>query len=304
MTTYFVASQDNYKDHLYPLFERMPGKRTIAKSIEGWSTTPGDTIVTAAQRDFIATKDMDGTHVYMEHGVGLQTHKQSTILTLNKYQPMVLVPNWYTVNDLRKNHFTGDIYVVGTPKMEKLRKVQAGTDTLAFSFHWTGKGKNWTRFKEPIQQLADMYPVIGHGHPKDWDRLATYWESIGIEAVKDFEDVVDRAYLLVCDHSSIIYEWAALDRPVILLDNSRLAENKSRFTSLRYTDYSEVGPEATPDSLVDEVRFTLNEPWIYRPERVSATENLFPHLNDSVSIAVELIATGKTTRADISRRIK
>lgn len=305
MRIHFIASQANYEDHLTTIMhacDRINDPHLHTDNLVLDHVADGDVTVTASQRDFMATKDLPGRHVYMEHGVGLQVHKRSTIVALNKYRPTILVPNWYTIDELRSVYCEPDLYVVGTPKMDELKELPHPDDrVLAVSFHWTGRGKNWNRYKHALQHLTSEFKVLGHGHPKDWPRLKQFWEDIGVEPVQDFREVLERAQVLACDHSSIIYEWAALDRSVVLLDRPHDVE-RSRFTPLRYADYANVGAEATPNTLHEEVRFAMDEPFVYGYERHLATENLFPHLGDATSIAAELIQTGETTQADVHRR--
>lgn len=292
MTYHYVASQQNYRDHLHPMLDGHPSDAHMHNdNFYVNDVVDGDVIVTASQRDFMATKHLPGRHVYMEHGVGLQVHKRSSVLALNKYQPLVLVPNWYTYEELDAVHCTAPKQIVGTPKMDKLVRVPfPGAGVVAVSFHWTGHGRNYIAYRKSLKQLAATHQVIGHGHPKAWSKLKLFWEELGIEPVEDFREVVERADVYACDHSSTIYEWAALDRPVILLN--RTGEERSRFTALRYGDFDNVGAKASPATLLNEVDFALDDGLSYGQERLNATAELFPHIGFSTQVALERI-TGK-----------
>jgi len=99
--------------------------------------------------------------------------------------------------------------------------------TIALSWHWDCRQVPETRwafphFADAVRQLPhDLgpdYHVIGHGHPRAWRRLRAFYEDAGIEPVEDFEDVLDRADLYVCDTSSTLYEFASTGRPVLCLN--------------------------------------------------------------------------------------
>ena len=65
--------------------------------------------------------------------------------------------------------------------------------------------------------------MLGHWHPHEAreggalpERLAFYAEH-GIEPVAQFEEVMERADVYICDNSSSLYEFAALGKPVVVV---------------------------------------------------------------------------------------
>ena len=100
---------------------------------------------------------------------------------------------------------------------------------IAFSTHWNcpvcpETRSSWGFIKQALADLAQdqRWRVIGHYHPHERvrgtleERLKFYAEA-GIEVVHDWEEVMSRAHLYICDNSSSIYEFAALDRPTVLV---------------------------------------------------------------------------------------
>jgi hypothetical protein len=81
---------------------------------------------------------------------------------------------------------------------------------------WATRG--WFGITDAIAELARHYQVIGHGHPRNMNLAATLWESMGIEVVRSFDEVCRRADVLIGDNTSVLFEFAATGRPVVLLD--------------------------------------------------------------------------------------
>lgn len=59
---------------------------------------------------------------------------------------------------------------------------------------------------------------IGHGHPRDWQRIRAVWDRLGVEAVSDFHEVLGRADVFAVDTSSTLYEAAACGIRVVAMN--------------------------------------------------------------------------------------
>lgn len=213
----------------------------------------------------------------MEHGVGLAWHRRDDLAAIAKTQ--VLAPNDFIADRYRTAGIAAT--VIGTPKLDHLLALPSGA-AVAVGFHWTSAVYSHilADYEDAIRELAERVPVIGHGHPRAWRRLEPYWRSLGIEPVEDFEEVVRRSKLWVCDHSSTIYEYAALGRPVVLLKGPERKPFES--TGLRYTSFTGIGPHADPKTLVPVVLDALQAPESHAAFRREATWELFPYLGKSV----------------------
>jgi hypothetical protein len=119
---------------------------------------------------------------------------------------------------------------VGCPKLDAWRKIPKPNNmnaVVAVTFHWDAHigvpeaGSAWRTWRDTIAELARRTgQVIGHAHPRAARELAPWWESIGVEYVADPEDLLRRCDCLVLDNSSLGFEWAALDRPTVWLDDA------------------------------------------------------------------------------------
>jgi CDP-glycerol glycerophosphotransferase (TagB/SpsB family) len=100
---------------------------------------------------------------------------------------------------------------------------------VAISTHWDCKvlpetRSSWPWLRQALPQLAQdsRWTLIGHHHPHEQAtgtlpaRLGDY-EAAGIEVVSHWEEVLQRADLYLCDNSSTLFEFAATDRPVVVL---------------------------------------------------------------------------------------
>lgn len=100
---------------------------------------------------------------------------------------------------------------------------------VCISTHWDCHVCPETRSAWPwiVDQLPALagdprWRLLGHYHPHEaqtgtlTERLRAY-RAAGVEIVDSWEEVMSRSDLYICDNSSSLYEFAALDRPVVVL---------------------------------------------------------------------------------------
>lgn len=187
--------------------------------------------------------------VYVEHGAG-QTytdrahHPSYSGGTQRDRVRLFLTLNEATAVRERGAYPTRQVAVVGSPRVEWLRdrvrvrpessgldaewqRMETAHPVVAYAPHWDCSLVPETRWAYPewrnhLAALAKTTTVLGHGHPRVFAHLVPWYEKYGIEPVRDFEDVVERADVLVTDNSSAGPEWAAATgRPVVWLNSSR-----------------------------------------------------------------------------------
>lgn len=215
--------------------------------------------------------------------------------------------------------------VVGCPKLDRYavssRMAQLGArrahnpevdgsnpspaSVVAFSWHWdydlVPEGRSaFTHHRLAVAALAaGPWRLIGHSHPRRWRQMRRWYEQVGIEPVQDFDDVVDRADLYVCDNSSTIYEFAAAGRPVVLLNAPWYRRDVEH--GLRYWRLATVGIQVDePDDLTPAIVRALEDPPEVAKNRTLAVAEVYGVLNghaaDRAARAIEAAARREEER--------
>ena len=173
----------------------------------------------------------------------------------------VFVPGEYHAPKHYARHPAIPVYPIGCPKMDERWKDPKPAEekrTIAFSAHWDCKVAPETRssfreFKRALPDLKKNFSVIGHAHPRAASHMEKIYAKYGIEFVQDFDEVMDRAGLYITDGSSTLYEFASLDRPVVVLNASFYRRDVEH--GLRFWEFADVGLQCDhPIRLVETVQ--------------------------------------------------
>jgi len=182
------------------------------------------------------------------------------------------------------------IAVVGCPKLDiwhlKPRKKRSDPPVVAISFHWECKVAPETRstlphYKTIIPQLARWnrtgeVEILGHGHPTMWTMLRPLWQRYGIEPVANFEEVMERADVYVCDQMSTLYEFASLDRPVVVLNAPWYRRDIEH--GLRFWECANVGVNCDqPDDLIPSIQKALKDTQAQKKKRYTAVKKVYKY---------------------------
>lgn len=190
--------------------------------------------------------------------------------------------------------------IVGCPKMDALVARPALANerpVIAVSAHWECRAIPETRAALPhyhaqLEELARValeegWTVLGHGHPRAQGVLRLLWRELGWEFVPDFNEVAARADLYVADATSTLYEFAALDRPVVVLDAPWY--RRDVYHGLRFWDHADLGVRVSePDQLLPAIRESLE----YDPnstERHEAVREVYPYLGRSAPRSAQVL---------------
>jgi glycosyltransferase involved in cell wall biosynthesis len=190
--------------------------------------------------------------------------------------------------------------VVGSPRVDVLRRIERtpGPTTVAIAFHWRCRvcpeaGTALDHYKQSLAGLrvrlgVDGIELVGHGHPRAATELRRVYEAAGIEWVPSFEDVVARASVFVADNSSTIFEAAACDIPVVLLNCPQYRRDVGH--GLRFWDEADVGVQVDgPGGLVDGIRAALTDPGEQHARRRRTTERVYPFAGEGVVRAADAL---------------
>jgi len=117
--------------------------------------------------------------------------------------------------------------------------------TIAVTFHWPlglipETRTAWYEYRAAVAALPEAgWHVLGHWHPRWDDILRGWYEGVGIEPVASLDEVARRADVLVADNTSALYEFAATDRPVVVLDSRHYRPGAQH--GLRFWEAADVG---------------------------------------------------------------
>lgn len=196
--------------------------------------------------------------VYVEHGAG-QTYEGDPSMVRNPWYSggddrgqvrLFLSPRQEVADREMARNPGARAVAVGCPALDDLYRQRRDLaplrahrrdtrgPTVAVSFHaplrQAGKGScpefgwAWPHFKAAIEQAVRDTPQwrwLGHGHPRAWKHLHRWWADVGAEPCPDYEQVAREADCFVADNTSALYELAALDCPVVVLNSPAYRRN-------------------------------------------------------------------------------
>lgn len=241
------ATLPHYADHLLPIWKALPddvrGDCWAGHGSASWGPRrprrwPDDRLLLVAGFQDVKAAG-DRRVVYVEHGAGQQYagdpagkghqsypggwHPENVVGYIAP-GPAVAAA-WARVAPDRP------VAAVGCPRLDPWLSGDRGAPgrrTLAVTWHWNCHlvPETMTALPHYRRHLGALvaswqaagWEVLGHGHPRAWGQYRRMWEALGVEAVQSSAEVFDRAGLLLADNTSLVYEFTALDRPVVLLN--------------------------------------------------------------------------------------
>lgn len=220
-----IATRAQYLTHLQPVLDALPAE--VWPPVSG---TAGAVLVSSAQ-DLGAALRARYRHIaYIEHGIGQSYGRPGGYPggVGRQHVGLFLSPNEHAAEADRRAYPRARVEVVGDPVAELLsgrapaQSGRGGRPTVAVSFHWECPAAPESRsalshYRRALAELAREHEVIGHGHPRAIG-LPELWHELGVEWVPSWEEVLERADLYVADNTSTLYEFALLDRPVVVLN--------------------------------------------------------------------------------------
>lgn len=212
---------------------------------------------------------------------------------------LFLCPNEHSADRWRRAYPSASVAVVGSPHIETLPKRQRGPrPVIAISFHW-GKppsrhhpvAEQYGSFYEympTLKELPKAYTVIGHGHPREMRMFARFYARLGIEVVRDFDDVCRLADVYVCDTNSTIFEFASTGRPVVVVNGSHFRRDVEH--GLRFWEAATVGVNCdSPADLVGSIARALEDPPEQGAARKAALDVVYAYRSGAAERAAAAI---------------
>lgn len=280
MTIDATAYQPHFIDHIAPIWALLPerGMFTVpteqlarhaekrGMEVEVAKPDPTRPLIVAGAGDFLRRPVPT---VLVEHGAGQEwpgRHPSYPGGRRRDHIGLYICPSERVAAANRRWYPEAEYAVVGCPKMDRwLGRTWERHDppVVVISFHW--RRSAFMRYFGMLKKLKDArFQLIAHAHPRVIDRYAKQYRRIGLEVVRDFDEVLERADLYACDNSSTIYEFALTGRPVVLLDTPAYRRNGT----LRFGDGWDVGLHVTgPKDFVPVIEKALTDPQEARSAR-------------------------------------
>lgn len=302
------VSQPHFLDHIAPIWAALPDEmrgsfyadRGVAAHARRRGIEPASW-TSSAMREQIPTLvagagDLVRTHrrpaIYMEHGAGqtyLAKHPSYAGSDARRHVELFLNPSDRVAGYNRVSRPTARQVTIGCPRLDRHhlaghRRRGLGRPVIALTWHWNCLVAPETRgafahYRGALAELAaGPWEIIGHGHPRLFadPRLEQAYRAAGIEVVRDFEEVLERADLLVADNSSALYEFASTGRPVVVMNAPWYRRDVEH--GLRFWEYADVGVQVDgPDELVAGIEHALADPPAQRRRREAVSDQVYAH---------------------------
>lgn len=306
MTVDLYASETHFFDHLEPVWTLLPeevrGRVLVCQEVEehavaaglevdvvSGSLEPSETpVLVASIGDFRRSKGRP--RILSEHGAG-QTYSDRNPSYAGGIgrdgAVLFLVPNHHAARRNRARYPRIPNAVVGSPRVDLLRRLPEpqGVLTACVSFHWRCQvsPEAGTAFDHYAGHLAtarealalEGVRLVAHAHPRLLEEARPVFESAGLEVLDTFEDVVTRCHVYAVDNSSTLFEFAALDRPVVVLNSPRYRRGVRH--GLRFWDAADVGRQVDhPADLAAAVSAAAHDPDADLRSREAALGRVYP----------------------------
>jgi hypothetical protein len=306
LTTY--ASLPHYARHLQPIAAALDvEQRAWSPRGQSWGAAPGrdlnrwradDVALVASYAD--AAKLRGARLVYVEHGAG-QTYAGDpkarrhpsyaggvSRAPVFERVALFVVPSERVAALWRDQYPDARVVVAGCPFLDPWHRGERPTPArpcVAITFHWRCPLVPETQsaldhFDRVLPRLVSWLrhhgvDVIGHGHPRLWGAIERRWRALHVEPVQSWPDVLDRASVLIGDNTSALFEFASLDRPVVVLNAPwyrRDVEHGLRFWS------AVPGVQVDePDDLIPTIEAQLLDVTLGASERQRAASVAYAH---------------------------
>jgi hypothetical protein len=193
--------------------------------------------------------------IFCEHGAGFYysdlTHPSYAGSTKNRNRVILRLSPNETHAQKERETLDCPVEVIGIPKLDKFANrnwyVGKNKPTIAFSFHFDcfvcpETRSSFNYFKNKIPELARTFNIIGHAHPRLMPTAKDFYYKNRIKVEEDFENVIEKADVYICDNSSTIYEFLITEKPVVLLNPPFYRREIEHAGNPRFWKHSDVGP--------------------------------------------------------------
>jgi hypothetical protein len=298
------ASQVQYVDHIAPVWRALGSdrgtlhvttprlvERARERGVQAMIGLPDGSrpVLVASHRDELACR---GPIVLLEHGAG-QHYGGVDASGRGEKRPRVILylgPNPTVADRMAAVLPRAELAVVGCPRLDRWSGYQpdrTGAPVVGLAWHWDARTWPESRWAYPhyrpiLGEIAARWTTIGHGHPRHYGHLLGDYRRAGIGPEHDPERFVGRVDLVVADNTSLMWEYAATGRPVVICDAPWYRRHVDH--GLRYWRWADIGPRVSgPAELPAAVERAWEERDAYAPMRQAMTAEVYGRLDGLAS---------------------
>lgn len=270
----FFAREKHHIEHAKAIYNKLPEdiKGQFIDNVSEMNLSPNKIVACFCYGDLKLVAAAGKKAIYGDHGVGMwyNVEHPSYAGSVAGRENVVLrlSPNSMHA-EKERSVMSCPVEVIGVPKMDKyhslrgrMRRVKRPS-TIAISFHWDCRVCPETRsaFRYYIRTLKHLgldYKVMGHAHPRIFKSLEGIYRNSGVKPVEEFDDVMRKADVYICDNSSTIFEFAYTGKPVILLNMPAYRKDVEHEGNPRFWKYANIGLQVDhPEDLLPAIRLSL-----------------------------------------------
>lgn len=311
MPLHRFASLPNYAHHIEPVWQALPEElrgESWAPVGRPWgiplrvpSRTPPGPVLVASFADARAMSRRD--LVLVDHGAGQHYPGDPRAFDNGSYAGgggldsvrLFLTPSERVADRWRASYPGVPAVAVGCPRLDVLRRARPPRGkgpVVVITWHWDcalcpetqSALRHYWRGLEPLRDALRALggELWGSAHPRAWSALERLYGHLGIHAVRDIDEVLGAADVLVFDNTSAGLEAASLDIPVVVLDAPWYRKNVTH--GGRFWDWADVGVRISePDQLVPAVLEALMDPPEVANRRRDVALDVYAYQDDRAS---------------------
>lgn len=233
MKVHVLAGLPQYERHIMAVWKHLPdelrGDVLIGNQATGLNHRRSDVFMVGGAQDIPRAAQRK---VYVEHGAGQAYNGDPRTAGTNGYHGAVHDPTvcWYiSPRQDVADSWGRPAFAAGCPALDEFAGlVPPCKPTVAITFHWDASRLSpesasaaesyMPRMGEIVDRLRGQgFDVVGHWHPR-WPTMRHQWRDLGVDYILDIDTVLRECDVLIADNTSVMYEMAALGRPVVALN--------------------------------------------------------------------------------------
>lgn len=281
MKLHALATLPHYVDHLLPIWRAVPPSlrgrfhaaglgaaraQQLGEATVDGLPEDGSPVLVAANVDY---RRVAGRAVYVNHGVGQSWRdRNGRLLPTGVGGPrpgvlLFLTPGPHATSVTLEANPGANVVETGPAKLDPWLGTQAlEPDLLVVSTHWDHRVVPEARTALPLYlpSLKSLgVRVALHAHPRIRRWVEPQAAGLGLEFIPTFDEVLARAAVYATDCSSTLFEFAAIGRPVVVLNAPSYRRGHSH--GLRFWEAASVGVQVNdPSELRDVVHRAFQDP--------------------------------------------